>query len=255
MSETSSDSLLYNQYPLFSSNQAWKATLDGEIQLSMNLHERAKEIFGIRAVNGNYAITCLIAGLPDKAVSLYDEFYEAANKGGSKLSGDDFGSALWIAGRRQEACTHWAQTIDEIDQRIVTNTRGAGGVLTSGLLYWASSYDGLGSWEKIAIDGLKRRWKTKTTKDSKWPGSVARLILFDQPLDEYFEYAEDIKYENVKLRQLCQAHFYAAAWLHKRQRDNEAMVHMRQAAERPVPDVILETEYHLARHELSIVGW
>jgi hypothetical protein len=107
------------------------------------------------------------------ALSWFRQYADACRYGQSP----EVGAALWMTGEFSEACKSWEHEIQRLKAKEATHTDGAGGVIVPALLWWAAAHNGLADFATPATTELKKRWKTKHTQRSLWPGSIANYIL------------------------------------------------------------------------------
>jgi hypothetical protein len=160
------------------------------------------------------------------------------------------GVVLWLQGKPEEACEDWANEIARRRAKEISHTDPAGGVLLPALLWWASAHPGLERWRKLAVEELRRRWRTKWCQASRWPGPLAPFLLGQRSAEALLAYVEaEFPPDWVDTR--CQAHFYVGA--RALDAGDEAGYRRELALAAPRDGLALanEEEYYLARFELD----
>lgn len=231
--------------PATDMNLAWQAMLEGRYSEALDMWKSIASQDPSERFLMNRGVTHLMLGQLEEA--LIDFSRERSNPGNVKMPVPLIGATLWVKGDREGACDDWAYEITRRRSGEITNADEAGGVIVPALLWWASSYPQFRSWRALALDELKRRWRTKQCQQSRWPGPVAGYLVGKLTEDALVPAMEDFRPFRASNR--CQANFYLAASALD-SGDSAAYRDKLAVAVRQGENSMLTAEYHLVRSEL-----
>lgn len=178
---------------------------------------------------------------------------------GSSPSLENIGTALWLAGRRQEAMKTWHQAVAGILDKTIQYADAAGGA-TQGLLLWYGAVTLKDSAERdYAINYLGKLKKRKVYGAAiLWPRPVMLMVLGEKTyaeilsigagFSELSECLSKAKTDLLTRRQLCQILFYAACQEREKGNETDCIQKMQLCCQLENP--ILEMEWYLARGEM-----
>lgn len=172
---------------------AWRAFQDGRFQEAFSTFYRLGK-----------------AHLRDRDWSRAGEAFSQARLVWIKPVMKHVGVALWLQDQCEAACRDWANEIARRRSGEIELVDAAGGVEVPALLWWASSHDGLSQWKGLAVEELRRRWRTKWCQSRGWPGPIAAFLLGKSSAEMLLS-AAHTSVERLGRRQLSQAHFYIGA--------------------------------------------
>jgi hypothetical protein len=230
-------------------NRAWQATLDGHYDAAIELY---RSILARRLTLGemnNYGTTLLLAKRPKEAEAILRDIRHVPIRMFTEVVNEYVGVALWLQNRYEEACQDWATEIERIRSKQVFYYDETGHAPI--LLWWASAHSGLEKWRGVAVDALKLLWRTKRTRQSRWPGSIVAFLLGKIDSEQLLQAAVETHYPRLEVRQKSKAHFYIGTSLLAQGDIEGYRRELELSLSTPQKELILLREYHLARAELA----
>jgi hypothetical protein len=230
-------------------NRAWQAMLEGRFVDALRmLDDLDARDPGTGRYSGNRGMTRLCLGDVDGALA---DFLALRDSFRRRVTVEFVGAVLWLQGKRQEACDDWHGQIEMRRSGVITHADEAGGVAVPALLWWASLHAGFEAWREPALEELRRRWRTRMCRQSRWPGSIAAYLLGHLLEDGLFAAVPESHI--FRPRWLCQAHFYVGATAFATGAGSRYRKELTCAASQEQTS-ITAPEYFLARSELALLN-
>ncbi len=227
----------------------WDLLMAGEYAAAIDAYSGQIAADTGAPAHNNRATAYMLAGQLDAALG---DFAVAGYLGFAGPTRSDYahlhvGAVLWLKGRYPVAASLWECAVREMLKNRFTHTDAAGGVRCGCLLWFASTRLRDAGLRALAEELLSKRLRKPGRWDRSWPAPLAAMLLGDASPCHVVDIASSPP--SLAFRQLCQAHFYAAATALSRDDDNgTAVAHLRSAAD---TGAFIELEYFLARYELG----